>query len=554
MSSNRPRGLPKLLLVTTLLMSLVLVGAAQAPAAEELPGGGTFFDDDGNTHEAYIEALAAAGITQGCDGDLYCPARPITRGEMAAFLVRSFGFPASDVDHFVDDDASIFEDDIDALAEAGVTTGCAVDRFCPNLPISRGQMAAFLVRALGLPAGPDSFVDDDGTTFEADINAVAQAAITIGCNPPANDHFCPSTAVKRDQMASFLGRALELTPIAPPPRPAFTMSFTGDLLLHMPVNYAAAAYGDASGTAYDFRPMFSEVTGILSAADLAICHLEVPLNPTSANLSGYPTFQGPAELADAIVDAGYDGCSVASNHSMDKGEQGVLNTLAVLQDRGLGYAGMASSATDHELIQTYEVDGVRIAHLSYTYGLNGFTVPSSKPWLVDLIDSDAIEADAARARSEGADVVVVSLHWGSEYVPPSSYQRSLGPPLLASENIDLIVGHHAHVVQPIAEIDGEILIYGLGNFLSNQQWSLPTQDGVIVTTEFALRGDEWVARQVTYTPTWVQGGTFKIYPAGETLSAGGVSSSVASSLAASWYRTNNAINDYGADITPTASP
>ncbi len=213
---------------------------------------------------------------------------------------------------------------------------------------------------------------------------------------------------------------------------------------------------------------------------------------------------------------------------------------------------MASSATDHEHIQTYEVDGVQVAHLSYTYGLNGLSVPSSKPWLVDLIDAEAIEADAERARAEGADVVVVSLHWGNEYVPPSSFQRSLGPPLLASDDIDLIVGHHAHVVQPIDEIDGEFLIYGLGNFLSNQQWSLPTQDGVIVTTEFALRGDEWVARNVTYTPTWVQGGTFKIYPAGETIASGAVSSSVASSLTSSWYRTNNAITDYGADIAPTA--
>lgn len=540
--------------IAVITVTVLAIGVGPVPAAGELDGGGTFFDDDNNIHEPYVEALVAAGITAGCALDLYCPGRDVTRGEMAAFLVRSFELAPSPTDWFVDDDSSIFEADINALAESSITLGCADDRYCPDLPITRAQMAAFLVRALSLPPGPETFVDDNETIFEADINAVAQAAITIGCNPPTNDRFCPSTEVKRDQMASFLGRALELTPITPPPRPAFTIAFTGDLLLHMPVNYAAASYGDASGLAYDFRPMFTEVRDLLTAADLAICHLEVPLNPSSTNLSGYPTFQAPAELADAIVDAGYDGCSIASNHSFDQGEQGVLNTISVLESRGLGYAGMASDAADQEHIQTYEVDGVQLAHLSYTYGLNGFSLPASKPWLVDLIDADDIEADAARARAEGADVVIVSLHWGTEYSPPDSFQRSIGPPLLASDNIDLVVGHHAHVVQPIDEINGEYLIYGLGNFLSNQQWSLPTQDGVIVTTEFALRGDDWVTRTVNYTPTWVQGGTFKILPAGEALSEGGLTSSVASSLTASWYRTDGAINDYGAPISPTATP
>ena len=106
-------------------------------------------------------------------------------------------------------------------------------------------------------------------------------------------------------MASFLSRGLELAPLPVAPRPSFTVTFAGDILLHMPVNYAAASYGDTSGEAYDFRPMFASVKPMISAADLALCHLEVPVHPDSVNLSGYPGFQGPAEITDAIADAGF---------------------------------------------------------------------------------------------------------------------------------------------------------------------------------------------------------------------------------------------------------
>ncbi len=194
----------------------VLLGAGVAQAA------GTFVDDDGNTHEGYIEAIAAEGITKGCNpptNDRYCPGDSVTRGQMAAFLVRALDLPAGQTDLFGDDDGSVFEDDIDRLATAGITKGCNPpdnDRYCPDDPVTRGQMAAFLVRAFGYEqgAGSDSFGDDDGSVFEDDIDLLATAGITKGCNPPDNDRFCPDDLVRRDQMASFLGRALGLQPIA----------------------------------------------------------------------------------------------------------------------------------------------------------------------------------------------------------------------------------------------------------------------------------------------------------------------------------------------------
>ncbi len=206
-----------------------MIIATAAPAvAGPLPPGGSFVDDDGNIHEGSIEAIAAEGITRGCNppaNDRYCPSGTVTRGEMAAFLVRALGLTDDGGgDLFVDDDASIFEADIDRLGTAGITRGCnppANTEYCPDDPVTREQMAAFLVRAFGYtdPGAGDWFVDDDTSIFEGDIDRLRVAGVTLGCNPPANDRFCPRDPVLRDQMASFLTRALGLTPMVPPPRP-----------------------------------------------------------------------------------------------------------------------------------------------------------------------------------------------------------------------------------------------------------------------------------------------------------------------------------------------
>lgn len=180
---------------------------------------GLFRDDDGNTHEANIDIIGQLGITKGCNppyNDDYCPDGNVTRGQMAAFLVRTFGLTDDGGrDWFTDDGESVFEADINKLAAAGITSGCnppANDEFCPDRAVSRGVMAAFLARSLGLTdtGGGDHFVDDDASIFEADIDRLATAGVTQGCNPPVNDRFCPSTFVGRDQMASFLARAVSL--------------------------------------------------------------------------------------------------------------------------------------------------------------------------------------------------------------------------------------------------------------------------------------------------------------------------------------------------------
>jgi hypothetical protein len=180
---------------------------------------GTFRDDDEDIHEANIEIIAEAGVTKGCNppfNDDYCPGAYVTRGEMAAFLVRALELTDDGGrDWFSDDDDSVFEGDINMLAAAGVTVGCNPpdnSLFCPNDHVSRAQMAAFLVRGLGLTegSGDDWFIDDDASIFEYQIDRLARSGITVGCNPPANDRFCPLADVRRDTMASFIARALPL--------------------------------------------------------------------------------------------------------------------------------------------------------------------------------------------------------------------------------------------------------------------------------------------------------------------------------------------------------
>jgi hypothetical protein len=216
--------IPRRITIAALVAAAVLLLGGTAGA--ELPPGGTFIDDDGNTHEGSIEALVAEGITRGCDDRQirFCPEQVITRGQFAAFLSRALGLPATSQDFFLDDAASIFENDINRIAEAGITLGCNPpenSRYCPNDPVRRDQMASLLARAfpdLMPPEAPDAFGDDNSSVHEANIDKIAAAGITLGCDPPANTSYCPRDRVTRAQMASFLSRALGLDPIVPPKR------------------------------------------------------------------------------------------------------------------------------------------------------------------------------------------------------------------------------------------------------------------------------------------------------------------------------------------------
>ncbi len=173
-----------------------------------------FIDIADNQHADAIVAIAASGITRGCNppaNNEFCPTTAVTRGQMAAFIVRALEVPLSDEMSFSDIGGHVFERDINALAEIGVARGYDDGTFRPNERMTRGQMAAFLNRAFRPGASDvDRFTDDNGNIFEDDINAIAAAGFTRGCNPPTNDNFCPRDPIQRAHMATFLSRALEL--------------------------------------------------------------------------------------------------------------------------------------------------------------------------------------------------------------------------------------------------------------------------------------------------------------------------------------------------------
>ena len=301
----------------------------------------------------------------------------------------------------------------------------------------------------------------------------------------------------------------------------FTLVATGDIISHGAVAERADANVDDG---WDYSEMFRRVRPILTGADLALCHLESPLSMDDDDLSFSGTFRVPSSLADAVAGAGYDGCSLASNHALDSGRSSVDATLHHLRRVGLGTAGMADSA-DATGPAWYQPGGIRVAHLSYTDLMNSRDLPADPPWLVGYLAPAGVEADAAAAVADGAEFVVVSLHWGEEYrVQPTDRQAVLVDRLLAMPDVDLVLGHHAHVLQPVVRRDGKVAVIGLGNFLTNQPGDdenpcgpcpPSTQDGMIAWFAVADGIDGPSVVDAGYVPTWVdRGHAYEVVPIG----------------------------------------
>lgn len=310
------------------------------------------------------------------------------------------------------------------------------------------------------------------------------------------------------------------------------LAFTGDVLSHLNVNASARR----QGSPYDFRPLFDPVRDLISGADFAICHLEVPLSPTSSNISSFPRFNGPRELAAGLAYAGFDACSTASNHTIDQGIEGALGTRQVVEAAGLAQAGIRRSPLELWEDTVYDVRGVKVAHIAATYWYNGIRPPRGMDWISSVIDVDDILVRARRAKLFGADLVVASMHCCVEYrTMPTPRQVEDYHRLIESPDIDLVVGHHAHVVSPIEKVGEKFVIYGLGNFLSGQRVLPETSDGVIAMATARRRDGIWSFDRVEVVPTQVGSGSV-IVPVSEG--------------SASWRRTMSAINGMDAGIEP----
>jgi hypothetical protein len=345
--------------------------------------------------------------------------------------------------------------------------------------------------------------------------SLSACGTSAGANPFAPATTPPSTAAASPPTvaASTPPPAPATTAVAAPTTEGdrrLTLAFTGDALWHSPLwrqaerNYADAHPGEAGR---DFTPMLAELTPVIAAADLGVCHLETPIAPEGEQFTTHPLYGVPPEVVTAIAAAGFDRCSLASNHVADRGPAGIDRTVSVLDEHGLGHAGMATTPAEIEP-QVFTADGVRISHLAYTYGYNGLVLPAGEEWRSALIDPPRIIADARTARRLGAQVVMVSMHWGSEGTSAvTAEQRRVAEQITDAGDIDLIVGHHAHVLQPIEQVNGVWVVYGLGNMISNMPtgpYPPESQDGAVAVVDIAIGpgGTANVAPPVIH-PTWV---------------------------------------------------
>ncbi|MHC3455275.1 CapA family protein [Streptomyces prasinus] len=246
----------------------------------------------------------------------------------------------------------------------------------------------------------------------------------------------------------------------------FTLVASGGVLPHGPV--LERARFDAGGGGHDFGPMLSGARPVVAGADLALCHLETAFG-ADGDRTGDPGSTSLPEIARALAATGYDGCSTASDHALDDGTDGIRRTLDALDGAGLRHAGAARSEQEARTATVLRAGRAEVAHLAYTYGVGAGPLPPGAPWAVGLIDGPRILADARAARKAGADVVVVSLHWGTEgQEAPDERQVALARSLTAARtghrpDIDLILGTHTHVPQAYEKVNGTWVVYGLGD-------------------------------------------------------------------------------------------
>lgn len=245
-----------------------------------------------------------------------------------------------------------------------------------------------------------------------------------------------------------------------------SLIMVGDALIH------SSIYVDARGAnnSYDFTPMLEYIKPIVSNYDLAYYNQETILGGKELGLSNYPRFNSPYEVGDAFIDAGFNLVSLATNHTMDKNEQGVLNSLNYWSNKKDIYtAGSYSSFEDRDTVRYKEVNGIKYALLSYTTWTNGLTPPVGKEYLNNIYSDELAKSDIERVRDK-VDVVMVAMHWGIEYSMGVSENQTEIANYLSSLGVDIIIGAHPHVVEPVEYInDGKTLvIYSLGNFISDQ--------------------------------------------------------------------------------------
>lgn len=313
-------------------------------------------------------------------------------------------------------------------------------------------------------------------------------------------------------MLAFTACATTATPALNPPGftpRTVTILGSGDVLIHPPLTVQAHQDAQAQGrSGYDFDDILDAIAPDVRGADLAICELETPLATPQGPFAGYPEFDAPPQVLVALKSDGYDECTTASNHSLDQGFAGIVRTLDDLDAVGLRHTGSARTRKEAEtpLLITLP-NGVKVASLAYSYGFNDHKAPRGKPWSVNPINVPEILAAAKRAKRAGADIVVLSLHWGTEYDHlATATQLAQAKQLLASPDVDLILGDHAHVIQPMQKIGDKWVIYCMGNLVARHSHPInDNREGVLAEFTFTeVHPHVFRVTRAEAIPVWMQ--------------------------------------------------
>lgn len=247
------------------------------------------------------------------------------------------------------------------------------------------------------------------------------------------------------------------------------LSMVGDILTHTQVMES----GRRSDGSYHYNHLFRSVKKQMESSDIAIANQEVILGGTELGLSSYPDFNAPQEIGDALAASGFNTILHATNHTMDKGEEAVNNTLEFWKEKHpeVSVLGIHETQEEQDEIHIFEKDGFKIAILNYTYGLNGIKLPKNRPYLVDLMDKEKMDEDLKKAEKL-ADFTVVCPHWGTEYQFEETEEQKEWTQFFLERGVDLVLGAHPHVIEPVKWVeDGEnkmLVYYSLGNFVSRQ--------------------------------------------------------------------------------------
>jgi poly-gamma-glutamate capsule biosynthesis protein CapA/YwtB (metallophosphatase superfamily) len=288
------------------------------------------------------------------------------------------------------------------------------------------------------------------------------------------------------------------------------VSFTGDLMCHI----GQYENSKQTGGTYDFNPSFTFVKPYLETADVTMGNLELTFAGTTVPYAGYPIFNTPDTYADALKNAGFDFVVTSNNHAMDTDEKGLLRTLDVLKKVGIGSTGTFKSPADHDSVRVLNIKGIKLGVLNYTYGTNNALPPPERRYEINVIDTLAIQTDIARARNQGAELVLVYFHYGQEMKSTPNAAQELAVRKSQEYGADIIIGGHPHVISPVnyyktkrATLDTGIVAWSLGNFISNQYWRY-TDAGVIFTLTLRknVTQNKYLKPEADYFPTWVYRG------------------------------------------------